>query len=174
MARTKHSEENPVLTGRAAGRGDVDGMSGIEAHAVAPEGKATRESFEARRKGLPGCLMLLCEDGRPVGLIDGMVTNDATLSDPMFETASLHDPKGAWQSIFGFSVLPAIRGRGAAHLQSIDGLREGFRRRQPQEHRLPGQPGLIQNHQLFRLRVQRHSVLVHDIVLVHLSTLLTV
>ncbi|MFR6359232.1 MAG: hypothetical protein ACLUNV_06245 [Sutterella wadsworthensis] len=24
--------------------------------------------------------MLLCEDGRPVGLIDGMVTNDATIS----------------------------------------------------------------------------------------------
>lgn len=116
MARTKHSEENPMLTVRPAAMSDLDAMTDIEAQSFPPEEKATRESFEARMKVFPECFMLLCEDGRPVGLIDGMVTNDATISDPMFENASLHDPKGAWQSIFGFCVLPEMRGRGAAPL----------------------------------------------------------
>ena len=103
-----------MLTVRPAAMSDLDAMTDIEAQSFPPEEKATRESFEARMKVFPECFMLLCEDGRPVGLIDGMVTNDATISDPMFENASLHDPKGAWQSIFGFCVLPEMRGRGAA------------------------------------------------------------
>ena len=102
-----------MLTVRPAAMSDLDAMTDIEAQSFPPEEKATRESFEARMKVFPECFMLLCEDGRPVGLIDGMVTNDATISDPMFENASLHDPKGAWQSIFGFCVLPEMRGRGA-------------------------------------------------------------
>ena len=105
-----------MLTVRPAAMSDLDAMTDIEAQSFPPEEKATRESFEARMKVFPECFMLLCEDGRPVGLIDGMVTNDATISDPMFENASLHDPKGAWQSIFGFCVLPEMRGRGAAPL----------------------------------------------------------
>ena len=99
-----------MLTVRPAAMSDLDAMTDIEAQSFPPEEKATRESFEARMKVFPECFMLLCEDGRPVGLIDGMVTNDATISDPMFENASLHDPKGAWQSIFGFCVLPELRG----------------------------------------------------------------
>lgn len=105
-----------MLTVRPAAMSDLDAMTDIEAQSFPPEEKATRESFEARMKVFPECFMLLCEDGRPVGLIDGMVTNDATISDPMFENASLHDPKGAWQSIFGLCVLPEMRGRGAAPL----------------------------------------------------------
>lgn len=80
-----------MLTVRPAAMSDLDAMTDIEAQSFPPEEKATRESFEARMKVFPECFMLLCEDGRPVGLIDGMVTNDATISDPMFENASLHD-----------------------------------------------------------------------------------
>ena len=77
-----------MLTVRPAAMSDLDAMTDIEAQSFPPEEKATRESFEARMKVFPECFMLLCEDGRPVGLIDGMVTNDATISDPMFENAS--------------------------------------------------------------------------------------
>ena len=103
-----------MYTVRPAQMTDLDTMTEIEAQSFPPEEKATRESFERRMAVFPDCFLLLCRDGVPVGLIDGMVTNDTVISDPMFDDANLHDPKGAWQSIFGFCVLPSERGQGGA------------------------------------------------------------
>ncbi len=155
-----------MLTVRPAAMSDLDAMTDIEAQSFPPEEKATRESFEARMKVFPECFMLLCEDGRPVGLIDGMVTNDATISDPMFENASLHDPKGAWQSIFGFCVLPEMRGRGAAPLL-MRAFIEGRGPPRPHPH-LQGKahPLLrtvrLRQHGRLRFRTRRRRLVRHD------------
>ena len=103
-----------MLTVRPAAMSDLDAMTDIEAQSFPPEEKATRESFEARMKVFPECFMLLCEDGRPVGLIDGMVTNQETISDDLFADASKHNPTGDWAAVFGLNVLPDFRRRGYA------------------------------------------------------------
>ena len=47
-----------------------------------------------------------------IGFIDGFVTDDEILTDEMFADASLHNPNGAWQMIFGLNTMPEYRNRG--------------------------------------------------------------
>lgn len=103
-----------MLSIRQATMDDLDTLTAIEAASFPPEEKATRESFAARLAVFSDCFLLACDDGRPVALIDGMVTDRRTIADEMFEDAALHNPDGAWQSIFGFCALPEARGRGFA------------------------------------------------------------
>ena len=99
---------------RSASMKDVDTLTEIEAASFPPAEKATRESFEKRLAVFPDCFLILEVDGRAVGLIDGMITDSPTITDDMFEDASLHDPRGKWQSIFGLAVRPEERGKGYA------------------------------------------------------------
>ena len=103
-----------MLTIRPATIDDLDTLTAIEAASFPPEEKATRESFEKRLAVFADCFLLACDDGRPVALIDGMATDSRTIEDEMFEDAALHNPKGAWQSVFGFCALPEARGKGFA------------------------------------------------------------
>ena len=43
-----------------------------------------------------------------------MVTNCETIEDRLYDDARLHDPQGAWQSVFGLAVHPDWRRRGIA------------------------------------------------------------
>ncbi|MFQ8735970.1 MAG: GNAT family N-acetyltransferase [Bilophila wadsworthia] len=52
--------------------------------------------------------------GRLIGFVNGMVTDDRTISDVMFEQAELHKEDGKWQSVFGLDVLPEHRRKGYA------------------------------------------------------------
>ena len=99
---------------RAATPEDVDVRTDIGAKSFPPAEKATRESFAARLAVFPDCFLILMKDGRPIGLVDGMVTNNRTITDDMFEDATLHNPNGRWQSIFGLAVLPEERHQGCA------------------------------------------------------------
>ena len=57
----------------------------------------------------------LLEDGDTlVGFVNGMATDLPDLCDEMYEDAHMHDPKGAWQMIFGVDTIPAYRRRGCA------------------------------------------------------------
>ena len=103
-----------MFTLRAATPKDVDILASIEAQSFPEAEMATRESFEKRLAGFPDCFLILFEDGEPVGLIDGMITNNRTISDDMFENASLHVPNGRWQSVFGLAVIPSKRHQGCA------------------------------------------------------------
>ena len=53
-------------------------------------------------------------DGRIIGFINGAVTDEKTIADKMFEDISLHDPDGAFQSIFGLDVIEEYRHMGVA------------------------------------------------------------
>ena len=103
-----------MITVRPASMADLDILTDIEAASFPPEEKATRDSFGKRLAVFADCFLILCDDGRPIGLIDGMVTNQRTISDDMFEDANLHNPRGQWQSVFGFCVVPDMRGKGCA------------------------------------------------------------
>ena len=46
------------------------------------------------------------EDDTLIAFVDGMVTDQADLTDEMYENASMHQEDGAWQMIFGVNTLP--------------------------------------------------------------------
>ena len=73
-----------MFTLRAATPKDVDILASIEAQSFPEAEMATRESFEKRLAVFPDCFLILFEDGEPVGLIDGMITNNRTISDVLF------------------------------------------------------------------------------------------
>ena len=43
-----------------------------------------------------------------------MVTDQADLTDEMYSDASMHDPEGGWQMIFGVDTIPEYRRQGCA------------------------------------------------------------
>jgi len=62
------------------------------------------------------------------------VTNESHLRDEMYSNAALHDPKGAWQMIFGVNTLPEFR---------CQGLAEQVLRRVIDDARSQGRKGLV-------------------------------
>ena len=82
-----------MFTLRAATPKDVDILASIEAQSFPEAEMATRESFEKRLAVFP---------------------DNRTISDDMFENASLHVPNGRWQSVFGLAVIPSKRHQGCA------------------------------------------------------------
>ena len=42
------------------------------------------------------------------------MTDESDLTDEMYEKASMHNERGAWQMIFGLNTLPAYRCQGYA------------------------------------------------------------
>lgn len=89
-------------------------LTEIEAACFPPAEACPLENFERRLAVFAEGFLILEKNGRPVGFIDGMVTDRPTIGDDMFEDASLHDPEGCWQSVFGLAVLPGERRRGYA------------------------------------------------------------
>ena len=51
----------------------------------------------------------LIDDEKRIAFVDGFVTNEADLTDEMYENAAMHDENGAWQMIFGVNTwIPEI------------------------------------------------------------------
>lgn len=79
---------------RPATMADLDVLTEIEARGFPPEEKASRERFEERLKAFGAHFLILEDAGKPIGLIDGMVTDSEKIVDEMFEDATIHNPKG--------------------------------------------------------------------------------
>ena len=60
------------------------------------------------------------DEGEICALIDGMVTDQETITDELYEDATLHNPDGAWQSVFGLAVMPQKRQLGYASLLMME------------------------------------------------------
>lgn len=93
---------------------DLDQVAAVEAACFPPAEAAPKEEFEKRLSVYPDHFWVLEEDGKIIGFINGMVTDEKTIRDEMFENASLHNENGAWQAIFGVNTLPEYRCRGYA------------------------------------------------------------
>ena len=128
---------------RTATQDDLDAICRVEAICFPASEAGTRESFAARLKVFPRHFLLLEDEGRLIGFVNGMVTDDRTISDVMFEQAELHKEDGKWQSVFGLDVLPEHRRKGYAGRYRKG---EGARRADPKQlhsepvHE-PGKPG---------------------------------
>jgi len=100
---------------RKASMADLEAVANMELLCFPKAEAATIESFEQRIAVFGDSFWLLeDENGRLIGMINGMVTDEPILRDEMFEDASLHNPKGAWQMIFGVETIPEYRNQGYA------------------------------------------------------------
>ncbi|MDO5417620.1 MAG: GNAT family N-acetyltransferase [Lachnospiraceae bacterium] len=80
-----------------------------------PEAEAaTEESLKFRIQTFPESFLVAEAEGKLIGFVNGCVTNDRVICDPMFEDASYHIPDGDYQAIFGLDVIPEYRCHGVA------------------------------------------------------------
>ena len=100
---------------RTATPADLAAVTAVEAACFPPAEAAGEADFAARLNAYPQHFWLLEEDdGTLVSFVDGMVSDEPTLRDEMYENAALHNEHGAWQMIFGVNTLPRYRRRGYA------------------------------------------------------------
>ena len=102
---------------RTATIADLDTVAAVEAACFLPAEAATKEAFKGRLEHYGNHFWLLFADVTEqeiIGFVDGFVTNEADLTDEMYDRADMHDAKGAWQMIFGLNTLPKYRCQGYA------------------------------------------------------------
>lgn len=99
---------------RTATMDDLQDITEIEAACFPAAEAADRKSFERRLTHFADHFWVLMDEDVMVGFVNGMVTDEKDLRDEMYDDASLHNPKGAWQMIFGVDTLPAYRRQGCA------------------------------------------------------------
>ena len=99
---------------RTAALQDLDAVAAVEAACFPAVEAATKEEFAERLRYYGSHFWLMFDDGNLIGFVDGMVTDQADLTDDLYEQAALHNERGAWQMIFGVNTLPAYRRQGVA------------------------------------------------------------
>jgi len=105
-------EKNMDILIRKSTTADLELVTHIEATCFPPAEAAPREAFKERLDHYAGQFLIAFDGDTPIGFIDGFVSDDEILTDEMFADASLHNPNGAWQMIFGLNTLPEYRNRG--------------------------------------------------------------
>ncbi len=117
---------------RNAGMEDLDDITAVEAVCFPEAEAAKREDLLERLSVYPNHFWLLCDDhGKLIGFVNGMVTDEADLTDEMYENAAMHKENGSWQMIFGVNTIPEYRRRGCAEkllLQAISDAKEQGRK----------------------------------------------
>ena len=93
---------------------DITAIAEVEAECFPPAEAATEEEFIERIRYYGNHFWLMYEAEKLIAFVDGFVTDEADLTDEMYEKAEMHNENGAWQMIFGVSTLPAYRRNGYA------------------------------------------------------------
>lgn len=75
---------------------------------------ASKESIRSRLFVYPNHFWLLEDKGHLIGFINGMVTDNPSLTDEMYHDPSLHNESGRWQMIFSVVTACEHRGKGYA------------------------------------------------------------
>lgn len=99
---------------RYATMADLDDIASVESECFPVLEAATKEEFEQRIKYYGNHFWLMFDDDKLIAFVDGFVTDEADLTDEMYENASMHNENGARQMIFGVNTLPEYRRCGYA------------------------------------------------------------
>ena len=102
------------MTIRTATIEDLETVSAVEAECFPPAEAASKEEFEKRLTHYGKHFWLMFDGDKLIAFVDGFVTDEADLTDEMYEKAEMHDENGAWQMIFGVNTIPAYRKKGYA------------------------------------------------------------
>lgn len=101
---------------RKATLADLNQLVKIESICFPESEAASRENIKKRLITFSNCFWVLEEKGKIIAFINGMLTDEKTICDEMFEDTSFYDPDGAWLAIFGVDTLPAYQGKGYASM----------------------------------------------------------
>lgn len=93
---------------------DLKKITEVEAICFPTAEAATEESIRKRLEVYADYFWLLYEGEKLISFVNGMVTDEPDLKDEMYENASLHNPSGKWQMIFGVDTIPSHRCQGYA------------------------------------------------------------
>ena len=99
---------------RTATMEDLEAVAAVEAECFPPAEAATKEAFAKRLEHYGNHFWLMYDGDKLISFVDGFVTDEADLTDEMYEKAELHKEHGAWQMIFGVNTVPSYRKRGCA------------------------------------------------------------
>ena len=99
---------------RTATMEDLEAVAAVEAECFPPAEAATKEAFAKRLEYYGNHFWLMYDGDKLISFVDGFVTDEADLTDEMYEKAELHNEHGAWQMIFGVNTIPSCRKRGCA------------------------------------------------------------
>ncbi len=102
------------MTVRYALPSDLAALAAVEAACFPAAEAATEKDIKNRLDYYANHFWLLFDGDTLVSFVDGFVTDEADLTDEMYENAALHNENGAWQMIFGVNTLPAYRCQGCA------------------------------------------------------------
>lgn len=105
---------NPDVVIRTATMADLDAIARVEAECFPVAEAATKEEFADRLTHYADSFWLMFEGEKLISFVDGFVTDEPDLRDEMYANASLHNPAGAWQMIFGVNTVPSHRNHGYA------------------------------------------------------------
>lgn len=93
---------------------DLEQIAAVEAECFPAAEAATREEFQSRIQSYGNHFWLMFDGEKLIAFVDGFVTDEADLTDEMYEQASMHNANGAWQMIFGVNTIPEYRRQGCA------------------------------------------------------------
>lgn len=99
---------------RTATIADIDAIAKVESLCFPQAEAATREQIAERVKAYGNHFWLMLDEGMLIAFVDGMVTDEADLTDEMYEKADMHNEQGQWQMIFGVNTIPEYRRNGYA------------------------------------------------------------
>lgn len=99
---------------RSGKPGDIEAVTRVELACFPAAEAADRKSLMKRLETFPESFLVAEDRKTIIGFINGAVTDRRTISDEMFEDISLHNPAGAYQSVFGLDVMVEYRGQGVA------------------------------------------------------------
>ena len=119
---------------RTAALTDIDAIAQVEAECFPLAEAATREQFAGRLAHYASHFWLMFDAEKLIAFVDGLVTDEDTLTDYMYSHPELHNEAGKWQMIFGVNTIPKYRCRGFA---------SELMRRVIQDSREQGRLGLV-------------------------------
>ncbi|KNY28671.1 GNAT family N-acetyltransferase [Pseudobacteroides cellulosolvens] len=99
---------------RRGNKNDIDSIANIEAKCFPVSEAASKSRIADRMNVFPNHFYVADDNGEMVGFVNGLVSDERTISDEMFDNAMLHNEKGKYQMIFGLAVLAEYRGKGIA------------------------------------------------------------
>ena len=99
---------------RTATIADIDAIAKVESLCFPQAEAATREQIAERVKAYGNHFWLMLDEVKLIAFVDGMVTDEADLTDEMYEKADMHNEQGQWQIIFGVNTIPEYRRNGYA------------------------------------------------------------
>ncbi|WP_421870549.1 GNAT family N-acetyltransferase [Motiliproteus sp.] len=89
-------------------------MAELEAICFPEAEAASLDSFQQRFAVFAECFFVLEIEGVVVGHINGCIFDKPELPDALYSDTRLHNPDGAYQTVFGLAVDPSCQRRGYA------------------------------------------------------------